>query len=58
MISKYLRSFSIRFQMAKTPFVPFLLFGSTAILAAATILLCPDTFSKKLPDSVEEAKDL
>lgn len=44
--------------MAKTPFLPFLLFGSAAILAAATILLYPDTFSKKLPDSVEEAKDL
>lgn len=45
--------------MAKTPFLPFLLFGSTAILAAATILLCPDTLpGKKLPDSVEEAKDL
>lgn len=44
--------------MAKTPYLPFLLFGSTAILAAATILLCPDTFEKKLPDNLDEAKDL
>lgn len=44
--------------MVKTPFLPFLLFGRTAIVAAAKILLCPDTYSKKLPDSIEKAKDL
>ncbi|XP_055297915.1 organic cation transporter protein-like [Sitodiplosis mosellana] len=44
--------------IAKTPFLPFLLFGSVAIFAATLVLLCPETHEKKLPDSVEEAKDL
>lgn len=39
--------------------LPFLLFGGTAILAAFLIVLVfPETLNKKLPDSVEEAKNL
>ncbi|XP_055299839.1 organic cation transporter protein-like [Sitodiplosis mosellana] len=38
--------------------LPSILFGASAILAAFLVLLCPETFSKKLPDTVEEAKAL
>ncbi|XP_031636514.1 solute carrier family 22 member 6-A-like [Contarinia nasturtii] len=35
-----------------------LLFGTSAILAAILIIFCPETYSKKLPDTVDEAKAL
>lgn len=50
--------FSVYSQIARTPYLPFMLFGSTAIFAASIVLLCPETFSKKLPDTVEDAKNL
>lgn len=38
--------------------LPFLLFGSTAILAALIVWFMCETFNKRLPDSIEEAKNL
>ncbi|XP_031627744.1 uncharacterized protein LOC116343679 [Contarinia nasturtii] len=44
--------------IVNAPIVPFILFGVSAGCAAFLVLLCPETFSKKLPDTIEEAKDL
>ncbi|XP_031628549.1 organic cation transporter-like protein isoform X2 [Contarinia nasturtii] len=44
--------------MAKHPIVPFLLFGTSAIVGAVLVLLNPETYGKKLPDTIKEAKDL
>lgn len=40
------------------PALPNMLFGAAGILAALLILLNPETLGKKLPDTLEEAKDL
>lgn len=40
------------------PNLPYLLFGTTAIIAACFVLLLPETFLKKLPDNIEDAKKL
>lgn len=38
---------------------PYLLFGGTAILAGFVVILAfPETLNKKLPDTIDETKDL
>lgn len=41
-----------------SPSLPFLLFGGSAIIAGVLVLFGPETFGKKLPDTMEEAKNL
>lgn len=51
--------YMIIFQQAKQSTKPlFFMFGGTAILAAILIFLLPETFNKKLLDTVQEAKNL
>lgn len=50
-------SFSI-FQATQYESLPAILFGCTAIVGSALALLCPETYEKKLPDTIQEAKDL
>lgn len=53
-------SFSLSFFLkgAQYETLPSILFGCSAIVAAILILFCPETYSKKLPDTVDEAKAL
>lgn len=46
------------FQVAYHHALPALLFGCSGILAAILVLFNPETFGKKLPDSIEEAECL
>lgn len=39
-------------------YLPYLLFGCSSILAGISALFCPETFGKKLPDTIEEATNL
>lgn len=38
--------------------LPVYLFGGAAITGAFLVIFSPETFKKKLPDSLEEAKEL
>lgn len=49
---------SIFLQESEYGSVSTLLFAATAIIAATTVLFSPETFSKKLPDTIEEAECL
>lgn len=46
------------FQATDYESLPAILFGGSAIFAAFVVLINPETFSKKLPDTIEEAKKL
>lgn len=39
-------------------YLPYILFGGSSIVAGLSALFCPETFGKKLPDTIEEAKTL
>lgn len=41
-----------------TKAIPPILFSLMAVVGAFMALLCPETYSKKLPDTMEEAKQL
>lgn len=49
---------SIFLQESEYGSVSTLLFAATAIIAAITVLFSPETFSKKLPDTIKEAECL
>lgn len=51
-------SFSSTAQAQYMPALPFIIFGGTAILSGCIIFILPETLKKKLPDNVEEARNL
>lgn len=48
----------LQFQATQFDSLPVFLFGGSAILAAVLVFFLPETYQKKLPDTVDEAKTL
>lgn len=46
------------FQGSQYKLLPEILFGGTSLVAAILVLFSPETHSKKLPDTIEEAEEL
>lgn len=51
-------SINFNFQSQYFDILPYLTFGLTSLVASILILKLPETLRKKLPDTIEEAKQI